>query len=77
MFKEFLLKKLIASKLGNLPKEDRERILHIVTKNPALFQEIATKIKQQMDSGKDQNAATLSVMKEYQTRIQTVMSEES
>ena len=76
MFKEFLLKKLIQSKLGNLPREDQERILRIVTKNPALFQEIATKIKHQMDSGKDQNAATMSVMREYQTQIKKLMAED-
>lgn len=73
MFKEFLLKKLIQTKLGNLPKEDQERILRIVTKNPQLFQEIATKIKHQMDSGKDQNAATMLVMREYQTQIKELM----
>ncbi|OGZ16847.1 MAG: hypothetical protein A3H76_00865 [Candidatus Lloydbacteria bacterium RIFCSPLOWO2_02_FULL_54_12] len=75
MFKEFLLRKLIESKLGSLPKEERERIVRIVTKNPALFQEIAVKIKQQTDSGKDQQAATLSVMREYQGQIQKIMTE--
>ncbi len=74
MFKEFLLKKLIQSKLGNLPKEDQERILRIVTKNPALFQEIAVKIKHQMDSGKDQEKATISVMREYQDQIKKLMA---
>lgn len=75
MFKEFLLKKLIQTKLGNIPKEDQERILRIVSKNPALFQEIAMKIKHQMDSGKSQEAATMSVMKEYQTQIKELMAE--
>lgn len=74
MFKEFLLKKLIQAKLGNLPKEDQERIIRVVSKNPALFQEIATKIKHQMDSGKDQNAATLSVMREYEAEIRKLMA---
>ena len=75
MFKEFLLKKLIQSKLGNIPKEDQERILRIVSKNPALFQEIAMKVKHQMDSGKDQQSATMSVMREYQTQIKELMAE--
>lgn len=74
MFKEFLLKKLIQTKLGNIPKEDQERILRIVTKNPELFQEIAMKIKHQMDSGKSQEAATMSVMGEYQTQIKALMA---
>ena len=77
MFKELLLKKLIKSKLGDLPAKEQDKIVSIVTKNPELFQEIAMKIKKQMDSGKDQMAATMSVMKEYQGQIQKLMSEEA
>lgn len=77
MFKELLLKKLIKSKLGDLPAEEQDKIIRIVTKNPELFQEIAVKIKQQMDSGKDQMAATMSVMTEYQGQIQKLMTEEA
>ena len=77
MFKEFLLKKLISSKLGNLPKDEQERIIRLVTKNPELFQEIAMKIKHKIDSGKDQMSATTSVMKEYQSQIKKLMAEDS
>jgi hypothetical protein len=75
MFKELLMKKLIQSKLGNIPKEQQDKIVAIVTKNPELFQEIAMKIKAQMDSGKDQMKATMSVMEEYKDQIQKLMSE--
>jgi len=75
MFKELLLKKLIQSKLGNVPKEEQDKIIKIVTKNPALFQEIAVKIKAQMDGGKEQMAATMSVMGEYKDKVQKLMSE--
>lgn len=77
MFKELLMKKLIQSKLGNIPKEQQDKIVAIVTKNPELFQEIAMKIKSQMDSGKDQMKATMSVMEEYKDQIQKLMSEKS
>lgn len=77
MFKELLLKKLIKSKLGDLPAGEQDKIIRIVTKNPELFQEIAVKIKKEMNSGKDQMAATMSVMKEYQGQIQKLMSEEA
>ena len=63
------------SKLGNLPKEEQDKIVTLVTKNPKLFEEIALKIKQQMDGGKDQMAAAMSVMGEYKERIQALMSE--
>lgn len=77
MFKELLMKKLIQSKLGNIPKEQQDKIVAIVTKNPELFQEIAVKIKSQMDSGKDQMKATMSVMEEYKDQIQKLMNEKS
>lgn len=77
MFKELLLKKLIKSKLGALPEAEQEKIIRIVTKNPELFQEIAVKIKAQMDSGKDQTAATMKVMEEYKDKIQKLMSVEA
>ena len=46
-----------------------------MTKNPDVFQEIAVKIKSQMDGGKDQMKATMSVMEEYKDTIQKLMSE--
>ena len=76
MFKELLIKKLIKSKLGDMPEEEQNKIISIVTKNPALFQEIAEKIKQQMDSGKEQMKATMSVMEAYKGQIQELMSKE-
>ena len=69
MFKELLLKKLLQSKLGHLPKEEQEQIITIVAKNPELFQEIALKIKLKTDSGMEQMAATMSVMAEYKDRL--------
>lgn len=75
MFKELLIRKLIQSKLGNLPKDEQEKIIRVVTKNPSLFQEIALKIKTKTDNGADQMAATMTVMKEYQPQIQKLMSE--
>ncbi len=69
------MKKLIQSKLGNIPKEQQDKIIAIVTKNPELFQEIALKIKTQMDSGKDQMKATMSVMEEYKDQIQKLMAQ--
>jgi hypothetical protein len=75
MFKEFLMKKLIQSKLGNLPKDQQEKIIALVTKNPELFQEIALKIKAKIDGGMDQNKATMTVMMDYKEKIQKLMAE--
>ena len=71
-----LLKKLIQSKLGSLPKEEQDKIIKLVTKNPALFQEIAMKIKAQMDSGKDQEKATMAVMMQYKDQVKKLMAQD-
>lgn len=75
MIKEFLMKKLIESKLKHLPKDQQEKILSVVTKNPALFQEIAVKIKAKIDGGMDQNKASMTVMMEYKDKLQKAMTE--
>ncbi len=75
MFKEFLMKKLIESKLKHLPKDQQEQILSLVTKNPELFQEIAMKIKAKIDGGMDQNKATMTVMMDYKDKLQKLMAE--
>ena len=70
------MRKLLQSKLGSLPKEEQDKIIKVVTKNPELFQEIAMKIKTKMDSGMDQMKATMSVMEEYKDKVQKLMTEE-
>ncbi len=75
MFKELLMKKLLQSKLKGMPKEEQDKIIAIVTKNPELFQEIAMKIKAKTDSGADQMMATMTVMKEYKDQVQKLMQD--
>jgi len=77
MFKEFLMKKLLQSKLSALPKEEQDKVIRLVTKNPKLFEEIATKIKRKTDAGAEQMMATMAVMKEYQPQIQKLMQEDA
>lgn len=76
MFKELLMRKLLQSKLKGLSKGDQDRIITVVTKNPKLFQEISEKIKKRTDAGADQMMATMTVMKEYQGKIQQLMAGE-
>jgi len=75
MFKNFLVRKLIESKMKDVPKEQREMILTLVEKNPELFQTIATEVEVEMKSGKDQMAATMAVMQRHQGELQTLMAD--
>jgi hypothetical protein len=74
MFKEFLIRKLIQSKLDNLPKEERDKIISVVTKNPEFFQKIAMEIKAKQDSGMDQMKATMAVMEAHKDELQKLMA---
>ncbi|MEQ1813051.1 MAG: hypothetical protein ABL860_01175 [Candidatus Nitrotoga sp.] len=75
MFKEFLMKKLMAQKLKNLPQSQQDAIISVVTKNPKLFEEIAMKIKKRTDAGANETMASMTVMKEYAPQIQKLMQE--
>ena len=61
MFKEFLMKKMMAQKLKNLPKEQQEIIIDLVTKHPKLFEEIAMKIKKRTDAGANETMASITL----------------
>lgn len=73
MIKEFFLKKMLASKLGSLPKDQQDMIIKAVSENPELFQKIATEAKAKMDTGKDQMTAMMEVMQAHQAELQAVL----
>ena len=70
MFKEFLLKKMLASQLKGIPQELQDKILKIVSENPALFQKIATEAQTlQKEKNLDQQAALMQVAQKYQSEL--------
>ncbi len=71
--KSFLMKKMLASKLKDVPQDQQEKIFGALEKNPQLFQNIAAEVQEKTKQGKDQMAATMEVMQKYQKDIQEVM----
>ena len=69
MFKEFLMKQMLQSKLKDVPPEQQEKILKAFEKNPELFTRIAEEIKAKENGGKDQMAAAMEVLKSHQEEI--------
>lgn len=65
MIKEFLMRKMIESKLKNVSKEDQEKMIQLVTKNPELFQKIAEEAQAKGGS----MDATMEVMKKYENDL--------
>lgn len=75
MIKNFLVRKLIESKMKDVPADQREMIIGLVEKNPDLFQTIAKEVESEIASGKDQMAATMAVMQRHQTELQALMAQ--
>jgi len=73
MFKNFLVRKLVESKMKDVPKDQRDMIVGMVEKNPELFQTIAGEVEAEMKSGKDQMEATMTVMQRHQSELQALM----
>lgn len=71
--KDFLLRKIIKSKLKDVPEAEQERIITLVEKNPELFQKIAMEAQEKMRGGKDQMAAMMEVMQKYQKELKEIM----
>lgn len=67
------MRKIIERQLKGVPKEEQERMISLITKNPEFFQKIAVEIKAKMEStGKDQMAATMEVMKTHEEELKKI-----
>lgn len=73
MLKEFLMKKMLQSKLKGVPEAEQEKILQIVEKNPELFQKIALEVQEKIKAGKDQMSATMEVIKSYEEELRKII----
>lgn len=73
-FKSFLMKRLLKSKMKDLPEAEQEKMLNIIEKNPNFFQNIATEVQMTMKEGKDQMTATMEVMRKHQEELKKIMN---
>ncbi len=73
MFKEFLMKKMLKSKMKDVPEAEQEKMMKLVTENPELFQKIALEIQTKMKEGKDQMTASMEVMGKYQSELKGII----
>ncbi len=72
MFKEFFLKKMLASKLrgAGLTDEQQDKLIEMVTKNPELFKKIADESQNLMKTqGMDQMKAIMKVAEKYKAEL--------
>lgn len=75
--KNFAVKKLLETQLKNVPEDQKEMIMHMVEKDPALFEKIAKELQAEMKTnGNNQMAAAMKVLPKYQAEIMASMSPE-
>ena len=73
MLKKFLLKRMLASQLKDVPKEHQEKFLDAIEKNPELFEKIAKDAQEKMKGGKDQMTALMEAAQENQDELKKTL----
>ena len=68
-----LMRKMIQSKMKDVPPEQQEKLIGMIQKNPDFFQKVAAEVQEKMKQGKDQMAATMEVMQKYQEDLKKVI----
>jgi 2-phosphoglycerate kinase len=71
--KNFLMKKMLASKMKGVPQEEQDKLFTMIEKNPELFQKIALEVQEEMKKGKDQMAATMEISKKYEADLKGLL----
>lgn len=70
--KTFLMKKMIKRQMGDVPDSQVDMVMDVVNKNPELFEKIGKEIKEMTDKGRDQMAASMEVMRKYQSELSKI-----
>lgn len=75
--KQFAMKKVLESQMKNVPEEQKQMIMEMIEKDPALFEKIAKEMQEELkNNGNNQMAAAQKVLPKYQKEIMAVMSPE-
>jgi len=72
LMKNFFLRKMMATQMKNVPKDQQEQILTLFEKNPELFMNLGKEIQEEMKKGKDQMSAAMDVMKRHEAELKTL-----
>jgi hypothetical protein len=67
------MRKLLASKMQGVPQAEQEKVFGMLEKNPQLFEKIGLEVQEEMKKGKDQMAATMEVVKKYESDLKGLM----
>ena len=68
--KNFLMRKMLESKMKGIPQDQQEKMMTMIEKNPELFQKIALDMQEEMKKGKSEMDAAMAVMPKYKDELQ-------
>jgi 2-oxo-4-hydroxy-4-carboxy--5-ureidoimidazoline (OHCU) decarboxylase len=71
--KNFLMRKMLASKMKDVPQAEQDKIFNMLEKNPDLFQKIAMEVQEEVKKGKDQMSAMMEITKKYESDIKNLL----
>ena len=71
--KDFVIKKLVQTKMKGLPKDQQDMIIALVSENPEFFKKIQDQIEVKKKQGQNEQMAMMQVMRENQAEIQKLM----
>ena len=75
--KNFAIKKMLDTQMKGVPDDQKQMIMEMLEKNPALFEKIAKEIQEELKrNGNNQMAAATKILPKYQSEIMAVMSPE-
>ena len=75
MFKKFLMKQAMKSQLKGVPESEQDKILDMVERNPAFFENLAAELQEGMKSGKDQKEVAMEIMKKHKEELAKLMQQ--
>lgn len=67
------MRKMLASKMKDVPQAEQDKLFNLIEKNPELFQKIALEVQEEMKKGKDQMAATMEIAKKYEADLKGLL----
>ena len=73
--KRYMTKKLLEHQLKNAPPEQRELVMTMMEKDPALFEKIAGEMQAELKKGGNQTSAAMKILPKYQKELQAIMGD--
>ena len=61
--------------MKDIPPEQQEKVLKLISENPKFFENIATEVQAKMKGGKDQVSAVLEVITAHKEELQKMLGD--